>query len=157
IEAHLEHEVARLRDQGLSEDEARTIARRSFGNVTNAQERFYESTRWLWWDQLWQDVRYGLRTLRKSPGFTTVAVLTLALGIGCNTALFSVINGVLLKPLPYPHSDRLIALAESFPPFSEGSIPYPDFVDWVKMNHTFESLAADRHGDFNLTGVGEAQ
>jgi predicted permease len=106
---------------------------------------------------LFQDVRYGLRTLLNSPGFTLMAVLTVALGIGANTALFSVVNGVLLNPLPYPHADRLVAIAERFPPFPEASIAYPNFLDWVRMNHTFDLLAAYRHSDFNLTGWGETQ
>jgi len=103
------------------------------------------------------DVRYALRMLLKNPGFTAVAVLTLALGIGANTALFSVVNGVLLNPLPYPHPHQLVAVAETFPPFAEASISYPNFLDWVRMNHTFEGLAAYRHANFNLTGMGEAQ
>jgi len=108
-------------------------------------------------ETLWQDLRYSLRILTKSPGFTTIAVLTLALGIGANTALFSVINGVLLNPLPYRNPERLVAVAEKFPPFPEASIAYPNFLDWVRMNHTFEALAAYRHTDFNLTGSGPAQ
>ncbi len=103
------------------------------------------------------DIRYGFRILAKSPGFTLIAVLTLALGIGANTSLFSVVNGVLLNPLPYPSPDQLVALAESWPPFSEASISYPDFLDWVKMNHSFEGLAAWRPSNFNLTGLGETQ
>jgi len=106
---------------------------------------------------LLQDVRYGLRILAKSPGFTIVAVLTLALGIGANTALFSVVNSVLLNPLPYPNPGRLVVVAEKAPPFDESSIAYPNFLDWVRMNHTFDALAAYRQANFNLTGSGEAQ
>ena len=106
---------------------------------------------------LTQDIRYAMRMLRKSPGFAFVAILTLALGIGANTALFSVVNAVLLNPLPYPSPDRLVAIGEKFPPFAEASIAYPNFLDWVRMNHTFDALAAYRHTDFNLTGMGEAQ
>ena len=106
---------------------------------------------------LWQDLRFAMRVLRKAPGFTAVAILTLALGIGANTAVFSVVNGVLLNPLPYPQADRLAAVAETFPPFPEASISYPNFLDWVRMSHTFEALAAYRHTNFNLTGSGEAQ
>ena len=106
---------------------------------------------------LWQDLRYAMRVLQKAPGFTAVAILTLALGIGANTAVFSVVNGVLLNPLPYPHPDRLVAVAETFPPFTEASISYPNFLDWARMNHTFEAVAAYRHTNFNLTGWGEAQ
>ena len=106
---------------------------------------------------LWQDTHYGLRQLRCNPGFTIVAVLALALGIGATTAIFSVVNGVLLDPLPYPNAHRLIALAETLPPFSAFAISYPDFVDWVRMNHTFEALAAYRHTDSNLTGSSEAE
>lgn len=104
-----------------------------------------------------QDIRYSLRMLLKSPGFAAIAIVTLALGIGANTALFSVVNGVLLRPLSYPHPNELVAVAEKFPPFPESSIACPNFVDWVRMNSTFQGLAAYRETDFNMTGMGKAQ
>ncbi|HZV89965.1 MAG TPA: ABC transporter permease, partial [Candidatus Binatus sp.] len=105
----------------------------------------------------WQDVRYGLRVLLKNPGFTAIAVLTLALGIGANTALFSVVNGVLLNPLPYPEPDRLVAVYASTSSFDESSISYPNFLDWHKDNHSFSALAAFRTEEYNLTGAGEPE
>jgi predicted permease len=104
-----------------------------------------------------EDVRYGLRTLRKSPGFTVVAVFTLALGIGANTALFSIVSGVLLNPLPFHHPDQLVALSESKPNFAQGSISYPNFLDWQKENHTFSAMAIARNYGFSLTGMGAAE
>jgi predicted permease len=104
-----------------------------------------------------QDIRYTLRQLRKNPGFTTVALLTLTLGIGANTALFSVINGVLLSPLPFFQPDQLVTLHENKPHFEGGSLSYPNFRDWQKDNHTFSSIAIARRYAFSLTGVGEAE
>ena len=106
---------------------------------------------------LLQDLRYGLRMLAKNPGFTAVAVLTLALGIGANTAIFSVVNGVLLNPLPYPEPNQLVTLHESKPNFPYGSISYPNFLDWQRDNHTFSSMAVARGYGFTLTGAGEPE
>ncbi len=157
INMHLEFEIERLKDQGLSEDDARMTARRAFGNVTQAEEHFYESSRWLWWDHLAQDVRFGLRTLTKNPGFTAVAVLTLALGIGATTAIFSVVNGVLLHALPYRDSSRLVVVRERLRKFS----PYPvrvsapDIGVIARGNRVFDGVAAFGNNRLNISGTGE--
>jgi predicted permease len=108
-------------------------------------------------ETLLQDVRYGLRVLGKNPGFTAIAVVTLALGIGANTALFSVVNGVLLNPLPFPEPNQLVSIHENKPNFEGGSISYPNFLDWQKENQTFSSMAIARPYAFSLTGTGQAE
>lgn len=122
IEAHLALEADDLRSEGLNEDEARWKARRDFGNVRAAQERFYLKGRLVWLDKLFRDVRFGMRSLRHSPGFALTAILTLALGIGANTAVFSVMNAVLLKSLPVSDPGRLVYLRTSNPPRGTGTI-----------------------------------
>lgn len=106
---------------------------------------------------LLQDVRYGLRTLARNPGFAAVAVIALALGIGANTAIFSVVNGVMLKPLPYADPDRLMLVSESSPGFSSMSVAYPNFLDWKEQSRSFTGLAAFRWEDYDLTGAGEPE
>jgi predicted permease len=106
---------------------------------------------------LLQDLRYALRQLRKNPSFTVIAVITLALGIGANTVIFSVVNGVLLSPLPFPRAEQLVGLHENKPNFEGGSLSYPNFRDWQKDNHTFSSMAISRTYAFSLTGSGEAE
>jgi predicted permease len=106
---------------------------------------------------LLQDIRYGLRMLGKNPGFAAIAILTLALGIGANTALFSVVNGVLLNPLPFPNPDQLYALYSKSTLDDQDSISYPNFVDWRKDNHAFSTLGSFRSSDMNLTGTGEPE
>lgn len=108
-------------------------------------------------NQLVQDIRFSLRMLVKNPGFTIVAVLTLALGIGANTALFSIVNGVLLNPLPYWESDRLVTLYWHTLQFERSSISYPNFLDWARENHSFSDIAAYRGDNFNLTGTGQPE
>src|SRR5579863_1530465 len=158
IEAHIELEVERLREQGLGEDEARTAARRAFGNVTRAQEKFYESGRWSWWDQFWQDVRYGARMLRKAPGFTAVAVLTIALGIGATTAIFSLVDATLLHPLPYPHPEQLVTIRDDLPGIGARDVgmSVPEWHD-LQRSGIFDYVSPLGGGDVNLTGTSEPE
>jgi predicted permease len=104
-----------------------------------------------------QDLRYGIRMLAKSPAFSFIAILTLALGIGANTAIFSVVNGVLLNPLPFHDPNQLVSMFQEIPNFKNGSISYPNFVDWRRMNTTFAAMAAYRSTGFNLSGIGEPE
>jgi putative ABC transport system permease protein len=104
---------------------------------------------------LWQDMRYGARTLLKKPGFTSIAVTTLALGIGANTMIFSVVNAVLLRPLPYAESDRLMWVTESGPDYIGDPIPGPDFLDWSERSHSLTGIAAYTDESLNLTGAGD--
>ena len=122
IQAHIELEAEQLRRDGLSEEDARWQARRKFGNVRAAQERFYLHNRWEWVDRLLRDLRFGFRSLIESPGFTITAILTLALGMGANTAVFSVMNSVMLRSLPVTDADRVVHLNTSNPPRGTGTI-----------------------------------
>ncbi len=105
----------------------------------------------------WQDLRYGTRMLFKNPGITFVVILALALGIGANTAIFSVVNAVLLRPLPYNEADRLVFLFESSKTMDEISISYPDFTDWRNQNHVFEKIGVYNRNSYNLIGGGEPE
>jgi len=158
IQEHLREQIDELVAGGMSNADATAAARREFGNVTLAEERGREVWRWPSIEDFLMDIGFGLRMLRKNPGFSAAAVIVLALGIGANTALFSVVNGVLLRPLPYPNPEQLVMLRESKPNFATGSVSYPNFLDWKKDNRTFASMAAMRgSGSFVLTGRGEAE
>src|SRR5438067_12959300 len=100
IESHVRLETDRLISEGVPPEDAAAAARRAFGNVAIARETFYRSQRWPWWDQLRQDLHYGFRSLRKAPGFTAAAAITIAVGVGANTAVFTLVDAVLLQPLP---------------------------------------------------------
>ena len=157
LQSHLQMAAQERVDRGESPTEAAQAARREFGNLELVDRTTRDQWGWLWLEELLQDLRYGARMLRKNPGFAAVAVLTLALGIGANTSLFSVVNGVILNPLPFPNPEQLVTLYESKVHFDDGAISYPNFLDWQRDNRTFASMAAFAPTSFSLTGVGEAE
>ncbi|MGB7668843.1 MAG: ABC transporter permease, partial [Candidatus Acidiferrales bacterium] len=155
---HLREKIDALVASGMSRQEAARTARREFGNATLLEERSREVWQWPSLESFLADIRFAFRMLRKSPAFTAVAILTLALGIGANTALFSIVNGVLLNPLPFPDPDRLVTVAASKPNFGpRGSISYPNFLDWHRINQCFSYFAVSRYSGYLLTGVGSAE
>jgi predicted permease len=143
--------------QGMSHKDALRQVRLERGNLEVAKEVVRAATWQSLLEMCWQDLRYCLRMMRRYPGFTAVAFLTLALGVGANTALFSVVNGVLLNPLPYEQPDRLIAINSRTAEIPRDSISYPNFLDWRRDNHSFSGLAAFCSQNFNLTGMGDAE
>ena len=135
IQTHLALEADELRAEGLSDPEARRRARVEFGSVQTSQEQFYLKSRWQWLDKLMRDLRFGMRSLLQSPGFALTAILTLALGVGANTAVFSVMNAVLLKSLPVADPDRLVYLRTSNPPKGTGTEAPATRASWLRTEN----------------------
>lgn len=157
IRAHLEEKVEELMARGMPRKDAEAAARREFGNPTLVQEDSREIWKWTAVENFVTDVSYGLRGLRKSPGFTAVVILTLALGIGANTAIFSYVNAWLIKPLPYPQPDRLMLLLSHGTKkgwTSRDVTSTADFLDYERQNTSFEQLACWTSWNFNLTSDG---
>jgi putative ABC transport system permease protein len=159
LEAYLEIETDENIARGMSPEEGRYAARRKLGNLTLIREEIYRMNSLGWLETFWQDLRFGLRTLRKSPAFTAVAVITLALGIGGNVAVFSLLDAVLLRPLPYSQPDRLFMF---FPVEAEShramvSSSYPNFQDWREQSRAFQAMAGFHWESFNLTGTAEPE
>ena len=157
IREHLEEKIADLMDDGMTQAEAERSARREFGNVALIEERSREIWQWSTLESIWADLGYAARNLRKSRGFTITCLLTLALGIGANTAVFSTINTILFHPLPYRDPGRLVLISESLP--LQGSndvgVSAQEYLDYRSQNDVFSETAAFETADFNLTGTGE--
>jgi predicted permease len=157
IRDHIERETEDNIERGMAPDEARLMALRKFGNVARIKEEAREVWSLVWLEQLVQDVRVGLRMLRKNPGFTAVAVLTMALGIGANTAIFSVVYAVLLKPLPYTNPQQLFTAfqANKQQGIEETGCSYLNYEDWRAQNHVFSELGGVLAHQLTLTGRGD--
>ncbi|MGO8786479.1 MAG: permease prefix domain 1-containing protein, partial [Terriglobia bacterium] len=152
IRDFIERETQDNIGRGMPPEEARYAALRKFGNVTRIKEDTWEVWSFVWLEQIWQDIRLGLRMLAKNPGFTAVAALTLALGIGANTAMFSVVDAVLLEPLPYAHPEQIVQVMEKHPDGQRHLTSTLDFLDWKNQNTVFESMAAEWWDSMALTG-----
>src|SRR5262245_12286199 len=153
IELRAEENVRR----GMTPEEARREAERQFGRFDRIKEQGYETRGGRWLEAAWQDIRFSARMLIKNPGFTLIAVVTLTLGIGANTAIFSIVNAVLLKPLPYPNSDRLVWLAEFYSQPTIVIVSVSHFFAWREQSQTLAGLAAYQPDNLTLTGAGEPE
>lgn len=160
LRSDLELEEEAQRERGLSPEAARQAAMRAFGNPTLIREQTHEAWGWAPLERPLQDFRYALRQLGRSPGFAAAVILTLALGIGVTTAMFSLVNAVLLRPLPFPAQDRLMWLAQqdhSLPGVAAESLSYPDYFDWRAQNHTFSGMATYFGGGITLESAGKSE
>ena len=142
IQFHLDQQIAENISAGMSPDEARCAAQRTFGNPTFLKEKARDTWGWIWLDQAGQDLRYGLRTLRNSPNFTAVAVLTLALGIGANTAIFSLLDGLVLRDLSVPHPEQLVRFGAHVPGDDYAALSLPMFQELSRSQEVFSGTFA---------------
>ncbi len=155
IESHLAlHEEENIR-AGMLPQEAHRQAVIKLGGIAPMTEAYRDRRGVPWLETLWQDIRFGIRMLKKSPGATAAAIIALALGIGANTAIFSVVNAVLLHPLPYPDARKLMYVTSFIPKNNQTIVVHPDYFGWRAQNHVFEDAAAMTPADYTLTGAGE--
>ncbi|MGD0695003.1 MAG: ABC transporter permease [Terriglobia bacterium] len=157
VRAHVDMLIEANVQRGMSRAEARFAALREFGGVEQTKEIYRDQRGLPMIETLWQDLRYGMRQLRRSPGFTLVAALTLALGIGANTAIFSVLDTVLLRPLPYRHPSELILVTETLPQLGldEVGVAAQEYLDYRDRNRSFSQVGSFEDEGFNLTGSGQ--
>ncbi|GEM_PF-3660214 len=154
LRAHLEMLVEENLRKGMQPEEAWYAALRAFGGIEQVKEVYRERRGLAFIETLFQDVRYGVRQLRHAPGFTTVAIVTLALGIGATTAILSFVDAVLLNPLPYPHPEQIVIVFEEPPSGGLSEVSAPDFLDWKRQSTVFTAIAAEDWGTKTLTDAG---
>jgi predicted permease len=157
LQTYVETEITENIARGMSSKDALDAARRKLGNTTQIREEIHHMNSLGFLETLFQDVRFAFRMFRKNPGFTAVAILTLALGIGANTAIFSVVYAVLLQPLPYSDSARLVMVNETTPRVGDVSVSYPNFLDWRGGSRTISQWAAASQVSFSLSGVSQPE
>jgi hypothetical protein len=154
---HLDRLIEENLAAGMPAEEARFAALRAMGGLEQRREDCRDARGWLWLDDLAWDLRLAFRTLRKAPLFTTVAMVSLALGIGANTAIFSAVNSLLLRPLPYPEPDRLVWIDEEGRSSGISSVTGVSVADWSQHSRTLDTIAAYNTEGMTLTGVGEPE
>jgi hypothetical protein len=152
---HLEALEAEARAQGLSPDDARAAARRAMGGLAQIKDAYRDQLTIPVIDALWQDLRYGCRALVRTPGFSVATIVILAMGIASATTLFSVVDAVLFKPLPYEHGDRIVRILEQRPDGTASWFSTPAYLEWRANNTVFEAMAAQQQGLVTLTSAGD--